>query len=96
MRLAHAGLDGPSDGTFDLGYVRAQVESHRQLLERLDVELIPTSQGDVRQLLTDVKSMEIAHLTRARQLLADLLGQPAEPAATAPERSPVVRPDTAV
>ncbi|MEX1182746.1 MAG: DUF4142 domain-containing protein [Gemmatimonadota bacterium] len=96
VRLAHAGLEGPASAAFDLAYIRAQVESHRQLLDRLEVELIPTSRDDVRQLLADVQAMEMAHLTRARQLLAGLLGQPAEPPRSSPgaERPTTVRTDT--
>jgi predicted outer membrane protein len=81
-------LAGPA---FDLTYVRAEVESHRLLLDRLDQELIPgVRRAEVRALLQQVRAMTDAHLTRARQLLAQLLGRP-DPT---PRPPPQPRPDT--
>lgn len=90
VRMAHSGLEALAPAEFDLAYVRAELESHRQLLDRMDTQIIPaTTSPELRTLATDSRAMVDAHLTRARQLLADLLGQPAEPpapASTAPRR----------
>jgi predicted outer membrane protein len=80
VRMAHAGLDAMSPAEFDLAYVRAQVESHRQLLDHIDHELIPgATSGDLRGLLEELRATADAHLMRGRQLLGDLLGEPVEP-----------------
>lgn len=105
VRLAHAGLENLQDAEFDLAFVRAQVESHRELLDRVDHELVPAAiSPGMESLLQDSRAMVYAHLMRARQLLGDLLGQPVEPppAGTAPQTVPrtpppppdTVRPDT--
>jgi putative membrane protein len=79
-RMAHSGLDGLAVGEFDLPFVRAEVESHRLLVDQLDQQLIPAaSQPDLRSLLSDIRAMADAHLTRARQLLAQQLGETVEP-----------------
>lgn len=96
-RMAHAGLENLAGEDFDLAFIRAQVESHRQLLDRLDHELIPASDGArVSSVLRDVRSLADAHLARGRQLLADLLGEPSpeDPAAPAPGRSTPAPPGT--
>lgn len=77
VRTAHSGLETLSGPEFDLTYIRAEVESHRLLLDRLDQELIPAMRRqELRTLLQQVRAMTDAHLTRARQLLAQQLGQP--------------------
>lgn len=85
VRAAHSGLENLTNAEFDLAYIRAEVESHRMLLARLDQELIPAA-GDAatRTLLTNVRAMVDAHLTRARQLLASLLDRPASPPPSPP------------
>jgi putative membrane protein len=102
-RMAHAGLDALEPADHDLAFVRAQVESHRQLLDRLEQELLPAAtSGEMQRLLQDVRVLEEAHLTRARQILAAILGQSAEPPPpqrTAPPPPPVrptLPPDTGV
>jgi putative membrane protein len=91
VRTAHSGLEALTGAAFDLAYIRAEAESHRLLLDRLDEELIPAVRGaDIRTLLQQVRAMTDAHLTRARQLLAQLLGQP-DPT---PRPPPQPRPDT--
>jgi predicted outer membrane protein len=91
VRLAHAGLENLQGAEFDLTFIRAQVESHRQLLDRIDHEIIPvvTTPG-METLLHDTRAMVYAHLMRARQLLGDLLGEPLEPPppGTTPETVP--------
>jgi predicted outer membrane protein len=90
VRTAHSGLETLTAGDYDLAFIRAEVESHRLLLARLDQELIPgAADAATRTLLTDIRAMVDAHLTRARQLLANVLDRPAIPAETAP---PPVRP----
>ena len=89
-RMAHSGLEALTGAAFDLPFVRAEVESHRLLLDRLEQQFIPSaSLPDLRTLLTDIQAMADAHLARARQLLAQQLGQSAEPQT---ERAPVPRP----
>ncbi|HSJ24919.1 MAG TPA: DUF4142 domain-containing protein [Longimicrobiales bacterium] len=98
VRLAHAGLENLQEADFDLAYIRAEVESHRQLLDTIDHELIPAATSPAMQtLLQDTRAMVYAHLMRARQLLGNLLGQPVEPPppGTAPEQVPrPPQPDT--
>jgi predicted outer membrane protein len=102
-RMAHSGLDDVVGAEFDLPFVRAEVESHRLLLDQLDQQLIPSaSHADLRSLLTDIRAMADAHQTRARQLLAQQLGQSEEseqplqrqPRRRPPAGEPVTRPDT--
>jgi predicted outer membrane protein len=91
VRMAHAGLENLQETDFDLAFVRAQVESHRQLLDAIDHELVPgASSMEMETLLQETRAMVYAHLMRARQLLGDLLGQPVEPPppGTAPEMVP--------
>jgi predicted outer membrane protein len=102
VRLAHAGLESLQEGDFDLAFIRAQVESHRQLLDRIDHELVPAaSSSEMETLLQDTRAMVYAHLMRARQLLGDLLGQPVEPPPpgvepqTVPRTPPATAPPTA-
>jgi predicted outer membrane protein len=71
LGAAHAGRDSLAGPAFDLAFIRAEVESQRQLIDRLDQELIPGMGGaPQRAVLQDVRAMAGAHLTRARQLLA--------------------------
>jgi putative membrane protein len=89
VRMAHSGLEGLNGSAFDLPFVRAEVESHRLLLDRIDQQLIPAvSDPETSGLLIDIRAMADAHLTRARQLLAERLGQTVEPAPPRPERRP--------
>ncbi|CAN5755281.1 hypothetical protein BH23GEM10_BH23GEM10_14460 [soil metagenome] len=82
VRLAHAGLTAMEGPDFELAFIRAQVEAHRQLLDRLELDLLPAATSrQMQQLLQDVRATEEAHLTRARQILASLLGESAEPTA---------------
>jgi predicted outer membrane protein len=99
VRMAHSGLDNLLEHEFDLAFIRAEVESHRQLLDRIDHELVPAATStEMEALLHDTRALVYAHLMRARQLLGDLLGQPVEPPppGTSPETVPRVPPaDTA-
>jgi putative membrane protein len=80
VRMAHSGLQTMSGASFDLPFIRAEVESHRLLLDRLDQQLIPSATlPDLSTLLTDIRAMADAHLARARQLLARQLGEPVVP-----------------
>ncbi|HEX6134140.1 MAG TPA: DUF4142 domain-containing protein [Longimicrobiales bacterium] len=94
VRMAHSGLENLAGPDFELPFVRAEVESHRLLLDRLDQQLIPgAATPDIRTLLTDIRAMADAHLTRARQLLAQQLGQSTERLPqTTPARPPQPRP----
>jgi predicted outer membrane protein len=100
VRMAHAGLENLQEADFDLAFIRAQVESHRQLLDKIDHELIPaTTSTSMETLLQDTRAMVYAHLMRARQLLGDMLGEPVEPPppGTEPQvvpRTPPPPPDT--
>ena len=90
VRMAHSGLEGLVGTSFDLPFVRAEVESHRLLLDRLEQQFIPSATlPDLRTLLTDIRAMADAHLARARQLLARQLGESAEPQ---PQRAPAASP----
>lgn len=86
VRMAHAGLASLEGSEFDLTFIRAQVESHRQFLDRIELELVPAATSSEMQiLLSDVRAMEAAHLTRARQILASILGQTTEPGTGSPQ-----------
>ena len=90
-RLAHSGLEGLAGEAFDLPFVRAEVESHRMLVDRLDQEMIPAAtNAELNGLLTDIRAMADAHLTRARQLLAQQLGESEspQPSGEQPQRRP--------
>jgi hypothetical protein len=93
--MAHAGLESLPDSDFDLAFIRAQVESHRQLLDTIDRELNPgATSTTLLSLLADIRGLVDAHLTRGRQLLGDLLGEPVEPApAAAASPAPQPPPD---
>jgi predicted outer membrane protein len=85
VRMAHSGLETLQPADFDQAFVRAELESHRQLLDRLDMHVIPAARSpEMKALATDTRAMVDAHLTRARQILAALLGQPAVPATLPP------------
>jgi hypothetical protein len=84
-----------AEDAFDLSFIRAQVETHRQLLDSLDSETIPAARSnEMTALLRDLRVTVDAHLTRSRQLLGALLGEPVEPppAATPPSTPPATRP----
>jgi predicted outer membrane protein len=85
VRTAHGGRDSLTGITFDLAYIRAEVEAQRQLIDRLDQELIPgMGAAPQKVVLQNVRAMANAHLTRARQLLAVILRE--APAAVAVAR----------
>jgi putative membrane protein len=93
VRMAHSGLDAVAGAEFDLPFVRAEVESHRLLLDQLDQQLIPSaSHPDLASLLNDIRAMADAHLARARQLLAQQLGESAEPQPPSERRPPEPQP----
>lgn len=93
VRMAHSGLETLPPADFDQAYIRAQLETHRQLLDRLDTQILPAlTSADLRTLATDTRAMVDAHLTRARQILAGLLGQPAEPPQERRRRLPAPTP----
>lgn len=100
-RLAHSGLENLSGVEFDLPFVRAEVESHRMLLDQLDQQLIPSATNpELNGLLTDIRALADAHLTRARQLLAQQLGEtespqpPAQPQQPQPTGQPIPPPSS--
>jgi predicted outer membrane protein len=85
-RMAHSGLGSLEGSDFDLTFIRAQVESHRQFLDRIELDLVPAARSQEMQLLlSDIRALEVAHLTRARQILATLLGQTVEPRSDSPQ-----------
>jgi putative membrane protein len=89
VRMAHAGLDALGEAEFDMAFIRSQVESHRQLVDMLDTEATPSAtSAEMRTLLEDTRAMVYAHLTRARQLLGTLLGEPVEPPPSEAVRTP--------
>lgn len=90
-RMAHSGLDVLTGEEFDLPYIRAEVESHRMLVDQLDQQLIPSAtHPDLNALLGEIRALADAHLARARQLLAEQLGETEEPQAAPqqPQRPP--------
>jgi putative membrane protein len=79
-RMAHAGSETMTAPDYDLAFVRAQVETHRQLLDHMDHEVIPSAtSAQLQGLLVEMRATADAHLMRARQLLGELLEQPVEP-----------------
>jgi predicted outer membrane protein len=102
VRTAHAGRDSLTGIDFDVAFIRAEVEAHRQLIDRLDQELIPAmGAAPQKAILHDVRAMANAHLARARQILAVVLRAvpaaprpvttPASPSGTAPRTDTVRR-----
>lgn len=94
-RMAHSGLDVLSGPGFDLPFMRAEVESHRLLVDQLDQQLIPAANHpELNGLLTEIRALADAHLARARQLLAQQLGESEEPAPAPaqPQRQPAGQP----
>lgn len=95
-RMAHSGLEALAGSEFELPFIRAEVETHRLLLDELDQQLIPSARHpELNALLTDIRAMVDAHLARARQLLAQQLGEAEEPAADqtpAPAGQPIPPP----
>lgn len=95
-RMAHSGLDVLTGEEFGLPYMRAEVESQRLLVDQLDQQLIPSAtHPDLNTLLTEIRALADAHLARARQLLAQQLGESEEPEPTPqqpqqPQRQPPV------
>lgn len=91
VRTAHAGLDDLPPTDFDLAFVRAQIETHRQLLDTIDRDLQPgATNAELRSLFGDIRGLVDAHLTRGRQLLGVLVAGPADarPASRAPLGEP--------
>lgn len=79
-RMAHSGLGVLSGAAFDLPFIRAEVESHRLLVDQLDQQLIPSAtHPELNALLAEIRALADAHLARARQLLAQQLGETDEP-----------------
>ena len=70
VRTAHSSADNMTGFDFDATFVRAEVESQRQLIDRIDQDLLPTAaKPETQTLLRDIRTMADAHMTRARQLL---------------------------
>jgi predicted outer membrane protein len=94
VRTAHSGRDSLTGVDFDVAYVRAEVEAQRQLIDRLDQELIPgMGAAPQKAVLHNVRAMANAHLTRARQILAVVIrelpaGSAARPATAAGATTP--------
>jgi predicted outer membrane protein len=87
VRTAHSSAQNMSGFDFDATFVRAEVETQRQLLDRIDQDLLPlATRVETQTLLRDIRTMVDAHNIRARQLLGAL--------ATAPDPEPVIRAPT--
>jgi predicted outer membrane protein len=82
VRTAHSSAQNMTGFDFDATFVRAEVEAQRQLIERIDQDLLPTAaKPETQTLLRDIRTMADAHMTRARQLLGALANAPdTEPA----------------
>jgi putative membrane protein len=66
-------LRSSSDADFDKAFVDAQVTEHDQVLELLDVKLIPRAQNaDLTNKLREIRSKVAVHLSVARALQASL------------------------
>jgi predicted outer membrane protein len=95
VRMAHTGLENVPGEDANLGFIRAQVESHRRLLDTMERDAAFAVSAEMQTLLGDARAMVEAHLTRARQILGDLLGEPVEPppgASQSPPQQPAPRP----
>jgi predicted outer membrane protein len=71
MATALSTIAGPS---FDLAYIQSQITMHRAALEILQVQLIPSADGDtdLRGYLVDLRDLIAEHLDDAIALRADL------------------------
>ena len=65
-------LNAYSGASFDRAYMQSQVDMHQWLLTNLDSVLIPSSRGDLRNLLETMRGTVSTHLDRARQILGGL------------------------
>jgi predicted outer membrane protein len=92
VRMAHTGIENIPGEDSDLAFIRAQVESHRRLLDTMDRDAALASSPEMDTLLGDTRAMVEAHLTRARQILGDLLDEPVEPPPGAAPGVPAPRP----
>jgi predicted outer membrane protein len=79
VRMAHTGIENIPGEDADLAFIRAQVESHRRLLDTMDRDATLAVSPDMQTLLDDTRAMVDAHLMRARQILGDMLDEPVEP-----------------
>jgi putative membrane protein len=62
-------LSAQTGSEFDREYIETQISEHQAVLATIDNDLMPASQsGDVKNLLTAVRSKTIAHLQQAQDL----------------------------
>jgi putative membrane protein len=61
-----------SAGSIDRSYMADQVRVHEKVLNMLDTMLIPSSRGDLLNLLQAQRAAVAAHLDRARTILTNL------------------------
>jgi predicted outer membrane protein len=57
---------------FDQAYMKAQVEQHQEVLDKLDAQLIPSATARTRGQLQQARKMVHHHLTEAKAVQASL------------------------
>ena len=68
-RKARAKLDPLEEGAFDRAYIEREIAYHHAVLDALDEVLIPaTKNGELKQLLVEVRPAIAAHLAYAKQV----------------------------
>lgn len=66
-------LKSAKDVDFDINYIDNQVMMHQQLLDQLDNEFLPNAQNsDIKDYLTETRTMIESHLTDALKIQQDL------------------------
>ena len=71
-RRSTMNLNAYSGASFDRAYMQAQIDTHQWLLTNLDSLLIPSSRGDLRNLLETTRATVSSHLDKAREVLGKL------------------------
>lgn len=68
-KQARAKLDPLEAGAFDRAYIEREIAYHQAVLDALDDVLIPTTEnGELKQLLVEVRPAIAAHLAYAKQV----------------------------
>jgi putative membrane protein len=66
---AKAKVEPLSGAAFDRAYIEREIAYHQAVLDALDGVLVPTTQnGELKQLLVDVRPAFVAHLAYAKQV----------------------------
>ena len=71
-RRSTMNLNAYNGASFDRAYMQVQIDMHQWLLTNLDSVLIPSSRGDLHNLLETTRGTVSSHLDKAREVLGGL------------------------